>query len=102
MNSEETPRVNQRISFLKDTLTYLENRIRLVDNKASILTLIATALFALFAWAKGLDRMELLPNITSFDISSSFVLEILVFSLTICTLLLLIQVVRPTKEFSLV
>jgi hypothetical protein len=98
MNSPQASKVDQRTSFLKDALSYGEKRISLVDNKAGILALIQSGLFALFTWAKDYDKIELLPNITFSGIPSSFVLDFFVISLTFCTLLLLIQIVRPTKR----
>ena len=84
------------IDFLKYALNYLETRVNLLDNKASIFIAIQGALFTMIAYiAKDIFLTEL-PSIINTVCYTFIVLEFLLVTVTI---LLLIQVVRPSKIF---
>lgn len=89
----------KKIEFLKDAIIYLEGRINLVDNKASVLIAIQGGLFVLAAY---LTKQVFQPNPS---LISDFYRNILLFILfigflvTILTISLLIQTIRPSKYF---
>jgi hypothetical protein len=86
--------MNGRLDFLKYAITYSENRIALLDRKASILIAIQAALFASFTFAaKCIATGEQSAN-------SRTVTQILLLAfvaLTAATIILLILTIRPTK-----
>lgn len=85
-----------RVKFSKDLLTYLENRINMLDNKASILIAIQGGLGALITWVtKEVFWTDTLPMIKSV----SYIILAVDFSIMFLTILLLTQVIRPSKKF---
>ena len=82
------------INFLRYVINYLENRIDLVDKKASILIAVLGIVFASFTYI----IKEMFWNGTSTDIITStiFALSLVIF---LITLSLLIQSIRPSKWF---
>ena len=80
--------------FLRDALSYLEDRIRLVDNKASILIAIQGGLFALVAWVTGELFWTWTPSIIN---RASYIFIAVDFAVMILTILLLVQTIRPGK-----
>ena len=82
--------------FLKDALSYLEDRIKLVDNKASILIAIQGGLFALVAWVTKEVFWTKTPSIIN---CASYIFIAIDFIIMILTILLLVQTIRPGKWF---
>lgn len=87
---------NQRVKFLKDALSYLEARINLVDNKASILIAIQGGIFALITYV----TKEFFWTATPSTINCvSYIILAIDFLIMILTILLLVQTIRPGKWF---
>lgn len=82
--------------FLKDAVTYLENRINLVDNKASILIAAQGVFFGLLTYI--VKEVFWTKNPSSINAVSYVVLGG-AFVIFIVTVLLLLQTIRPTKKF---
>lgn len=97
MSNEEKLHIEGKIAFLKYALTYLENRISIVDNKAAILIAIQAGLFAVFGWSRKLMGVGLLPPNWPFGIPLGSILDFSVTVLTGLTLLFLAQTVRPAR-----
>ena len=86
----------QVIDFLKTTVAYLENRITIVDNKASILIAFQGVFFGLLVYTiKELFLTTYQSNINT----ASYAVLGGAFIIFILTVLLLLQTIRPTKMF---
>ena len=85
---------NQIIDFLKDAVTYLENRIAIVDNKASVLIAVQGVFFALLAYT---INEVFLTTYQSPIIEVSYAVFGGAFVIFIPTVLLLLQTIRPSK-----
>jgi len=92
--NDETDKVI--IDFLKDGVSHLENRINLLDNKASIFIAIQTGLIAFFTYI--IKEIFLIDNTSKLNLFSHIALGValIIFSMIV---LLLINVIRP-KGFS--
>ena len=84
----------QVTDFLKDAVTYLENRIAIVDNKASILIAVQGVFFALLTYI--IKEVFLTTYQSSINVVSYVVLGG-AFVIFILTVLLLLQTIRPSK-----
>ena len=84
------------IDFLKDAVAYLENRIAIVDNKASILIAVQGIFFALLTYV--IKEVFLTTYQSCINIFSYGVLGVS-FVIFIATELLLLQTIRPSKKF---
>ena len=84
------------IDFLKDAVAYLENRIAIVDNKASILIAVQGIFFALLTYIIKevfLTTYQSCINVVSYVVLGG------AFVIFIPTVLLLLQTIRPSKKF---
>jgi len=83
----------KRVEFLKYAISHIENRIRLIDHKASLLIAIEAALLILgkfaLTWLYGENKLD----------TVSCVVVLIVFLLVVLTVLLLIMAIKPTKCF---
>lgn len=83
-----------RVRFLKDALTYLEARIKLIDNKASIFIAIQAGLFALITYTTTelfwTEELSIIKSVTYAFLAADFVIMSL-------TILLLVQTIRPSR-----
>ncbi len=103
MDTEE----DRRIQLLQYSINYLERRINLVDNKASILIAIQGGYFWLILWVARMIVGERNPlsHYTATDLQwpalllGGVVILGLTFALMVSTIWLLILTVRPSKVF---
>ena len=91
MNNEADKQV---IDFLKDGVAYLENRIALIDNKASILIAVQGVFFAVLTYI--IKEVFLTTHQLNINVGSYVVLGG-AFVIFILTVLLLLQTIRPSK-----
>jgi len=84
------------IDFLKDAVAYLENRIAIVDNKASILIAVQGIFFGLLTYI--IKKVFLTTYQSCINIVSYVVLGG-AFVIFIPTVSLLLQTIRPSKKF---
>ena len=82
------------IDFLKDAVTYLENRIAIVDNKASVLIAVQGVFFALLTYI--IKQVFLTTNQSSIN-EVSYAVFSGAFIIFIPTVVLLLQTIRPSK-----
>lgn len=101
MRNEENKQGKDVIDFLKYSITYLEDRIRLRDNKASILIVVQGVIFGAFTFA--IKEILLNPAISSNKLPGYKELVYIVlgvaFFLSLVTIALLIQAIRPTNRY---
>lgn len=87
---------DKRIDFLKDSIAHLENRISIVDNKASILFAVVGVLLGSLTYAvKEIFLVDSIYQIKSYGyivLGGAYLLFTIV-------ALLLIQTIRPAKRF---
>jgi hypothetical protein len=82
------------VEFLKDALTYLEARINLIDNKASIFIAIQGGIFAIITYVIKEVFWTDTPSIISSVCYASLILDSILAAFAI---LLLVQTIRPTE-----
>lgn len=101
MRNEENKQGKDVIDFLEYSITYLEDRIRLRDNKASILIVVQGVILGAFTFA--IKEILLNPAISSNKLPGYKELVYIVlgvaFFLSFVTISLLIQTIRPTKRY---
>lgn len=93
-NRLKNERNAQVIDFLKTSIAYLENRIAIVDNKASILITFQGVFFGLLVYI--IKDVFLTTHQSNINTASYIVLGG-AFVVFILTVLLLLQTIRPTK-----
>ena len=93
-NRLKNERNTQVIDFLKTSIAYLENRIAIVDNKASILITFQGVFFGLLVYI--IKDVFLTTHQSNINTTSYIVLGG-AFVVFILTVLLLLQTIRPTK-----
>jgi hypothetical protein len=86
----------QVIDFLKYAVTHLENRIAIIDNRASILIAVQGIFFALLTYI--IKEVFLTTYQSNIDVAIYVVLGG-AFVIFILTVLLLLQTIRPSKMF---
>ncbi len=94
---EEVPNREDKTvtEFLKDAVAYLENRIGMLDTKASILIAVQALVFAVLAYTMG--EVFLKERCVLMRIGSCISLGV-AFVLFTATVFLLLQTVRPSKS----
>ena len=93
-NRLKNERNTQVIDFLKTSIVYLENRIAIVDNKASILITFQGVFFGLLVYI--IKDVFLTTHQSNINTASYIVLGG-AFVVFILTVLLLLETIRPTK-----
>ena len=93
-NRLKNERNTQVIDFLKTSIVYLENRIAIVDNKASILIAFQGVFFGLLVYI--IKDVFLTTHQSNINTTSYIVLGG-AFVVFILTVLLLLETIRPTK-----
>ena len=95
-NAQKNKSDKDIIEFLKYGIDYSENRISIVDNKASILIAVQTLLFGLFVFIMkevfwSIDHPLIKP--------ASYVVLGVAFVIFVITVILLLQAICPSKRF---
>lgn len=84
------------IEFLRDSVTHLENRINLVDNKADILLAVQGVLIGSLTYA--VNEIFITHQSSTINTVSYIFLAVSFFLFTVVALLLL-QTIRPSRKF---